>query len=155
MIKRKVILMFLIFCFYGCNSNSLNISPILMDKIKLTIDEFEIYAKKNENIMINPSIYSVDFSKLDDDCFITISTSLLYFPEMNTCTLYNDNLIAFYNVDKDCNNFVRINDSAFVCEEAKGYEKADTDISPYRPKYWIYKVLNDSLVLYKSSSLKK
>ena len=133
----------------GCkNKQDIEISPILMEKLELIIDKYQAHCEENLNIKPNPSVYIVDFREVKGDCFVLIGTDIVYYEaEMNGCLLYNDILISFQALNEDCNKFVDYNPST-KCQETSGFEKAFVGMGSYRSTNWIYKVVNDSLVIY-------
>ena len=144
----NIIFAFLVLLLLSCKpKRNIEISPLLMEKIKLVIDNYDAYSDSNKSIMTNPPVYIVSFRKVQNDCFILIGTSLVYEPNMDFCLLYKDNLISFYNINGGCNQFIRIGSSA-TCNESVDFIEAHQDMGLYRSINWTYKVVEDSLVIY-------
>ena len=144
----KLTLWISILCFLGCkHEKDEKVSPILMEKLELIINKYEAHCEENSNIITNPPVYKVDFREIEGDCFVFIGTNVFYEPDMGGCLLYNDNLIAFHNLDNQCNNFVNFDPFA-ECQELSRFEEAYRGMGSYRSVNWIYKVIDDSLSIY-------
>lgn len=151
--KPKLIWAISIISLLGCNFNkSIEVSPILMEKLEMIVGKYETFSEENKSIMINPPVYSVEFREIEGDCFVLIGTDLAYYPELQECMIYKDNLIAFYGTNTECNKFLKGND--IPCDELSQFEVYSEDMGNYRSRNWVYKVVGDSLTMYDQSNFK-
>jgi hypothetical protein len=116
------------------------LSPSLSKELNSLIAYIDSVSEKNK---LKTNIYLVYFSKKENTCYLTISTTHFYdSSHLSWYKIMNDKMIAFYNPENECNHdlidTVKLKKGVPEGFSDENSKEAETIYEPYGRRYKIH-----------------